>query len=431
MQKKLTFAQMAAGKIPSNPLAEGEVLGMNSERLQDHMQMFKLSDPRFITKEQALECGWKMEPNSIGIKLPYRNKADSSVTNVVLYNAMSVKGMPSISDMIRMSGEQIDNLRINAQETESELVIAPTTQQKIAFESVGEVAEPSTTEPAVQEYLAAHEYYKNGKHNEQGRLLAEEINEIILKRGLQYDEDAVKKVVSSYRSAESLGITVKSKSAIENDRIHQDDPARPKELLSGKLLRDEEGNYRTAFGRVAIKDSGTSLNIKMHDEDAYRAAMELAKLKGWEPVQLQGKPKQLAAAWLEAELLGIKVVGYQPTKEDKDKYAARLAKEQANKPIAPKGLEEGPDEVIASQAIMAVDNVKHCVTEGKFEGKILRVLGEFAEQKVGRDEADTVWHDISKLNAVPKAGAVVEICYKDGIGKITEKSLTKGRELAH
>lgn len=98
--------------------------------------------------------------------------------------------------------------------------------------------------------------------------------------------------------------------------------------------------------------------------------------------------------------------------------------------VAVKEIEAGGDEVevddLAESVVVDAAPVvaANDVMEGRvFSGKILYVMGGKATQKIGRGD-ETVEHDVSKLSEKVRAGAVVDIKYRDGVGVV--EGLSKG-----
>ncbi len=206
-------------------------------------------------------------------------------------------------------------------------------------------------------------YWLNGLHNTQGIALAIEVNKEIKKNGLEDDRDAVDKVLALYPNGKRYGLIVETKDYFFNEPHYKNNPAEPRTLMDGKFVRDKEGAYRPAAGgRAVLIDNGDSVVLKNKSEDGYRAAIELAVAKGWTAIELKGKPAMLAGAWLEAKMMGLDVVNYEPTKEDIAKYTERLAVERA----ASASLLRRPDEVGLEQVEMRpyvdVDGVNKVAT---------------------------------------------------------------------
>ncbi len=81
---------------------------------------------------------------------------------------------------------------------------------------------------------------------------------------------------------------------------------------------EPDGSYfwRTN-GKKAFHDHGESITFEDSNQVAVRAAMSLAKSKGWDTVMVSGTDEFRRSAWLEATLNGLNVVGYEPTQKDK------------------------------------------------------------------------------------------------------------------
>lgn len=171
-------------------------------------------------------------------------------------------------------------------------------------------------------------YFLDGLHNFDGIEIAKHVNRLIAAQQLQKDRKAIEVLLSSFPNARRLGIEIVTAERLRDDRLLKDNPSEPATLLDGALARDKEGAYRPAAGGLAVlQDKGTSLVLKNRSENAYRGAMELAKSKGWAAIELKGKPKMLAQAWIEAKLMGLEVVNYKPTDKDRERLAERMGKE--------------------------------------------------------------------------------------------------------
>ena len=236
-------------------------------------------------------------------------------------------------------------------------------------------------------------YWLNGLHNLEGLELAEEINKLVQASKLNEKEDAIKQLLLAYPTAQSLGLSVVEEQIYLGDAWRKRNLAQPKDLMGGMFIRDKNGAYRPASGgRTVLVDQGDTLKLKA-GEQSLDAAVELAKAKGWTAMSLTGKPKVVEAAWIAAQLAGIEVTNYTPTKEAQAKLAERLSQQP--------------------------------VTKGSYEGKILDVKGNQVIQKTGRDPNVFVRHDIANLSRVQVKDEVVIISYKDGKGMVSGKQLGK------
>ena len=236
-------------------------------------------------------------------------------------------------------------------------------------------------------------YWLSGLHNKDGLALAEEVNKLVAASKLQEQEEAIKQLLLTYPTAKRFGIDVVPERRYLEDQHRKMNMAEPRSLLDGAFVRDKEGAYRPAAGgRAMLVDKGDTLVLKKGEQNL-EAAIELAKAKGWTAISLTGKPKVVEAAWISAQLAGIEVINYTPSKEAQTKLAERLAQRP--------------------------------VTQGNYEGKILDVQGNQVIQKTGRDPDVFVRHNIANLSRVPVKNEVVGISYKDGKGVVSGKEVGK------
>lgn len=389
-QLKERFAQQARAGIPFNPMDSVDITGANVERLKVGMETFGWKDYRFVTAEQARANGWTVPAKASSVRITTRNATNGSVGEKTLYNASSVRGMPSLEAMLAMSDENLLKMRGGAVEVdapdaqqsvaepdtgtsaqaggevEDDIVIgpAPVPERTVApvqdaepqgatdlflgepvgdlESSVGQVAtagvadrpdvEPAQatpSEPAVEtDFAVMAPYWLDGLHNYEGIELARQVNQLIEAEKLAKNKAAIATLLSSYPDSRSLGVDIVPRSKYLNDPHLKANMAEPTQLLGGELVRDKEGAYRPNAGGLAVlQDKGTSLVLKNKTEQAYRGAMELALAKGWKAIELKGKPKMLAQAWLEAQMMGLQVVNYTPNEQDRERLAQRMAEE--------------------------------------------------------------------------------------------------------
>ena len=74
-------------------------------------------------------------------------------------------------------------------------------------------------------------------------------------------------------------------------------------------------------GNVAFVDAGKTLQTSLNDKETIRAMVEVATAKNWKEVTLTGTNDFKRAAWLEAQLHGLEVRGYEPRDADKQLLA--------------------------------------------------------------------------------------------------------------
>lgn len=367
---KEQFAQAARAELPFNPVKGEPITGGNLLRLQTAMQTHSWRDTRFVSRAQARANGWTLAAKPVAVEILVRDPVNGSTELQELFNAAYVRGMPSMAEMLAMTNDAMTEMREAEQESlkEDVISIAPVrelernqgtelppqgtvgnTQLRGADAAADvaasvEVAALSAsgngvaagisggTPPQVARYAVMAPYWLNGLHNFEGLAQAKEINELIRAQNLAHDHAALARLMAVYPKAGGFGIGIVLEEKLLNDQHINANPSEPKTLVGGELVRDSEGMYRPkSGGRPALQDQGTSVVLKSKGAQAYRGAMELALSKGWTAIELNGKKSMLAEAWLEARLMGMNVVNYQPTELDKEKFAARLALESQRK----------------------------------------------------------------------------------------------------
>lgn len=278
--------------------------------------------------------------------------------------------------------------------------------------------DPVAQAPAKDRFAVMAPYWLNGLHNFTGLAIADEINELIKEQQLSRSKDAIEGLLRTHAKARSMGLAVVEETKYLDDPWRKTNPCEPRQLLNGDLIRDSVGEYRPKTGGLSVlKDGGDSLTLKERSDVAYRGAMELARAKGWKAISLKGKPAVLADAWVEAKLMGLEVVNYSPTEQDRARYAQRLAELER--------AERGGESLLE---IRPQVEEKAVVNSGQHVGPIIAVEGDRIAQKTGRDPAHVVWHDAANLDGgAPSVGASVEIAYKDGRGTVVTKQLEQGR----
>lgn len=80
-----------------------------------------------------------------------------------------------------------------------------------------------------------------------------------------------------------------------------------------------EFTYRSGQqqGTLAFVDTGKALSTPLEDKSTIRAMVQVAAAKNWQEITVSGTPEFKRNAWLEANLNGIEVRGYEPREADK------------------------------------------------------------------------------------------------------------------
>lgn len=247
---------------------------------------------------------------------------------------------------------------------DDELTVSPSRERKIdiAEDEAAKKAAAMQVEGADEQgrddvWAVMAPYWLDGLHNHKGIALAEKLNERIAKNGLAGNEKGIREMLEAEEGARALVLDVVKRQRYLDDKHLKRNVAEPG-LLKGMFVRDEKGGYHpVAGGPVVLADKGDSLVLKGKTKEAYEAAIELAVAKGWTSIELKGKPAMMAGVWLEAKMLGIEVVNYQPTEKDKDALAAKIAERDA-KLAADKAL-EGAAEQVELREFVGADGASH------------------------------------------------------------------------
>ncbi len=82
------------------------------------------------------------------------------------------------------------------------------------------------------------------------------------------------------------------------------------------LIEEDRAYCWRNRGTIAFEDLGDRISMQSTSETAIRAALQLAREKGWTEVEAKGSPEFRRATWLEAQRQGIEVSGYEPDDDD-------------------------------------------------------------------------------------------------------------------
>jgi putative DNA primase/helicase len=102
--------------------------------------------------------------------------------------------------------------------------------------------------------------------------------------------------------------------------------------LSRRYLKAGDAYYfRDDHTTLAFSDQGKRLHTAHDDADVARSMVQLAAGKGWQSLKLSGSEEFKREAWLEANLRGLAVEGYEPKAPDKARLAELAAEQQAKR----------------------------------------------------------------------------------------------------
>ncbi|MES2879206.1 MAG: LPD7 domain-containing protein [Pseudomonadota bacterium] len=150
---KHRFAQLTRAAIPFNPLDALEFSGSNIDRLKEAMEKNKWKDLRFVTKEQAEKNGWVVAPRTRKTELPFRDGDKGTVSNRVFYNAETVKGIPTMEDMLNMSDAAIQQLSVGTLQNKRVKQAVPVAVPDSGLTQIRNEEEAITIAPAVQQEI--------------------------------------------------------------------------------------------------------------------------------------------------------------------------------------------------------------------------------------------------------------------------------------
>lgn len=94
----------------------------------------------------------------------------------------------------------------------------------------------------------------------------------------------------------------------------------------------QEYRFRDAPARVAFVDRGTRLTTEMDSREVARSMVDLAESKGWTVMRVRGTGDFRQQVWREASLRQLKVVGHEPSQEDRQWLAREREARQCMPP---------------------------------------------------------------------------------------------------
>lgn len=368
-----TMDQIVRSGTPFNPLDsasdQGETFkGANFKRLFAAMKEYKWSDTRFVTPEQIEANGWSLQSGAVGVKVMRPGESVTQWDRGLVYNAAQVVGMPSLDEMLQQARKRlIPDVGISIasapkQPPEKETVVSPLAKEAALDLDMDLVVGP-TAQPEPQAITST---------------------DYTLEVAPMLRSDGADPVLDGRPTPEYVAFSLPHTSVIESKVFQERQPG------SGQFFRANEK-------KPAFVDKGASLVVHDKKQDAYQAVMELAKSKGWESIQLAGKPEHVARGWLEAQLMGIQVSNYSPTQMD-------LA-----------ALDKARNERVAAGSLHKAE----VVCEGRHVGAIESVSDGYAIQRTGRHD-QFVAHDLSKFDKAPAVGDMMDIQWRGGKANVVE-----------
>jgi hypothetical protein len=201
---------------------------------------------------------------------------------------------------------------------------------------------------------------------------------------------------------------------------------RPKKLLGGKFVGDENGNYRRLGDeKVCLVDEIQRIRFIDKQMDTFEAAVELAKAKGWNAIEVTGSDRFRAEAWYVARKAGLEVVGYEATSKDLGRLGEGVSS------AGPSEIEQSRKsaESAALQKVGAVQGVD--AQGGRYVGPVVYQNEHHAVQDIGRGMS--VIHELGKFPPIALRDFAkkdpLKIQYQGGSGRVeaSQQDLGHGR----
>jgi antirestriction protein ArdC len=146
---------------------------------------------------------------------------------------------------------------------------------------------------------------------------------------------------SDFESAPFLGMNSVSATAPAQDPSSDNYLSQDLRALRERLAKEYQFDgvskyfYRQGKQDLAFEDKGSKFNTPHHAPEVAASIAQLAHAKGWREMYLTGTAEFCREMWLQASLLNMKVIGYEPEAIDQVRLTERkqlLAKDQASKP---------------------------------------------------------------------------------------------------
>lgn len=387
-----TMEQAVKAGLAFNPLSspdgQGEIFeGKNQNRLLMAMEAYGWKDFRFLSKEQVDRAGWRLADDAQAVQVTFRDASANTWSNKVLFNAAQIEGIPPLEAMLAVARARLQPVR----------------GVENGAGDVEQAAQAVVGGAAVREQVAQIEALEK----------EEAAQAVGVEAGIDREED----------EEETLVVGPARKELVQEDTVSITPVVRDKALdgphgtsadvdhvvttLLNTLYKEREpgcGEYvRGHEKKVAFVDQGGALVIKDKAPDTYRAAMELAKSKGWTEIELSGKPANVAKGWLEAQLIGVTVTNYAPTAKDLEALEKRRVEQRELDHVA---------ETIAAWNGKAGPHGVEVPASGIHVGPVVDVKDGFAIQKTGPNKYAA--HRLADFREAPKVGEPLEVEYRNG-----------------
>ena len=125
--------------------------------------------------------------------------------------------------------------------------------------------------------------------------------------------------------------------SIELDKQKKNAELKPiPEIINKRFVSQGDNDKATYFYKdkpdvEAFKDQGKKLSTKSDAQMIAQSMVAVAQSKNWESMKVNGTDKFKRAVWMEANLNGIEVKGYKPSKQDLEQLKQALDNKPKNK----------------------------------------------------------------------------------------------------
>jgi hypothetical protein len=184
---------------------------------------------------------------------------------------------------------------------------------------------------------------KRGQESEIGGKVIELRNYRREERELKELEQELKKEKAKVLQFGELGrqnaeenVLTFTKAAGQGRRVSEEEQLRYQRTLDLVLDRKDIGGGRAEYhwkrsGRLAFTDHGETIVFNNISETSVKAGLQLSKQKGWEGVQVSGSEEFRRENWIQGELMGISIYGYEPQEKDFSALEERKRAEEIKK----------------------------------------------------------------------------------------------------
>jgi hypothetical protein len=159
-------------------------------------------------------------------------------------------------------------------------------------------------------------------------------------------------------------------------------------------------------GTVAFVDRGDRIDVKSVNETAIKAALQVAKEKGWQEIHATGSEEFRREAWTQAQLMGMGIRGYTATASDVERVEA-LKKEQEQKRAQYRTQEKGPQgpgdktEFVSAKVLLDdVDKQIAALREQSRNSSSWNTYDEFLRSGAVRYQLDELYREKAALKTL-------------------------------